>query len=79
MKRNKMLLVVFNDSNIQHGWECSDASCDSLTRARAIGYLKSEDDEQITLTMAIGDFGLIFEKLTIPRGAICSVKELRIK
>ena len=77
--RKKMLLVKFSDSNIQHGWEHPGASCDSLAYAQAIGYLKSEDDQQITLTMAISDFGLIFEKLTIPRGSIHSVRELRVK
>ena len=79
MKRNKMMLVEFADSNIGHGWEHPDSSVDGLAFASAIGYLKSENEEQLTLTMAISDFGLIFEKLTIPKGSIKSIKELRIK
>ena len=79
MQRNKILLVEFADSNIMHGWEHPESAIDNLAYAKAIGYLKSETEEQITLTMAISDFGLIFEKLTIPKGSIKSIKELRVK
>jgi len=74
-----MVLVEFADSNIQHGWEHPESDTDNLAYAKAIGYLKSETEAQITLTMAISDFGLIFEKLTIPKGAIKSIKGLRVK
>jgi len=74
-----MILVKFVDSNIQHGWEHPESTQDNLAYAQAIGWVKSEDEEQITLTMAISDFGLIFEKLTIPKGCIKSIKELRLK
>jgi len=79
MKRNKMVLVEFADSNIMHGWEHPDSTIDCLAYAHALGFLKSETEEHITLTMAISAFGLIFEKLTIPKGSIKSVKELRVK
>ena len=60
-----------------HGWE--GESKDDLALVTTIGYFKSEDDTQLTLTMAYSDFGLRFAKLSIPKGSICSIKELRIK
>ena len=74
-----MLLIRWADTNIFHGWEHPETTQDSLAFAQAIGYLKSENGEQITLTMAVSDFGLVFERLTIPKGSIKSIKELRIK
>ncbi len=74
----KRLEVEFSDSNFLHGWEGEDMQ-DDLALATAIGYFKSEDEEQLTLTMAYSNFGLRFAKLTIPKGSIKSVKELRLK
>jgi len=73
----KRLEVEFYDSNFMHGWEGDTR--DGLALAVAMGYFKSEDDNQLTLTMAYSDFGLRFAKLTIPKGSIKSVKELRLK
>uniref|UniRef100_A0A6M3JV63 Uncharacterized protein n=1 Tax=viral metagenome TaxID=1070528 RepID=A0A6M3JV63_9ZZZZ len=73
----KRLEVEFYDSNFMHGWE-SD-TIDTLAVATVIGYLKSEDEKQLTLVMAYSDFGLMFAKLSIPRGSIMSIKELRAK
>jgi len=73
----KRLEVKFYDSNFIHGWE-GDTE-DYLADATVMGYFKSEDDAQLTLTMAYSGFGLRFAKLTIPKGSIKSIKELRVK
>jgi len=73
----KRLEVEFYDSNFRHGWEGEDR--DDLAIATTIGYLKSEDDKQLTLVMAYSNFGLNFAKLTIPKAAIVSRKEARLK
>jgi len=73
----KRLEVEFYDSNFMHGWE--GESKDDLALATAVGYFKSEDDKQLTLIMAYSDFGLKFAKLSIPKGCICNIKELRVK
>ena len=73
----KRLEVKFYDSNFMHGWE--GETKDDLALATAMGYFKSEDDKQLTLTMAYSDFGLRFAKLSIPKGSIHSIKELRLK
>jgi len=73
----KRLEVRFYDSNFRQGWEGEDK--DDLAIATAIGYLKSEDEKQITLVMAYSDFGLNFAKLTIPKSAVISNKEARLK
>ncbi len=72
----KRLEVKFYDSNFRHGWEGEDK--DDLAVVTAIGYLKSEDDSQLTLVMAYSDFGLNFAKLTIPKPAIILRKEVRL-
>ena len=74
----KRLEVEFNDSNFLHGWEGDDTK-DDLALATVMGYFKSEDGEQLTLTMAYSNLGLRFAKLTIPKGCIKSVKELRVR
>ena len=79
MKRQmRRLEIKFNDSNFMHGWEDNNLK-DDLAVATVMGYFKSEDSDQITLTMAYSDFGLRFAKLTIPKGSIKSIKELRVK
>ena len=72
----KRLEVKFYDSNFRHGWEGDDI--DNLAIATAIGYLKSEDDEQLTLVMAYSNFGLNFAKLTIPKPSIVSIRKARL-
>jgi len=72
----KRIEVKFYDSNFMHGWE-GDTD-DNLAVATAIGYLKSEDEKQLTLIMAYSDFGLNFAKLTIPKGSIKSIKKVRV-
>jgi hypothetical protein len=74
----KRLEVEFYDSNFMNGWEGKEVE-DTMALATAIGYLKSEDDEQLTLVMAYSDYGLIFAKLTIPKGSIKSIKEVRTR
>jgi len=73
----KRLEVKFYDSNFTPGWEGEGK--DNLAIATSMGYYKSEDDKQLTLTMAYSDFGLRFAKLSIPKGSIKSIKELRLK
>ena len=73
----KRLEVEFYDSNFMYGWESEGE--DDLAGVTAIGYYKSEDDKQLTLTMAYSNFGLRFAKLSIPKGSIRTIRELRIK
>ena len=71
----RRLEVEFYDSNFMHGWESE--SQDDLAAITAVGYYKSEDDKQLTLTMAYSNFGLRFAKLSIPKGSIRTISELR--
>jgi len=73
----KRLEVKFYDSSFMHGWESETK--DDLALATAMGYYKSEDDTQLTLTMAYSDLGLRFAKLSIPKGSIKNIQELRLK
>ena len=73
----KRVEIDFYDSNFMHGWEAE--SEDELAKVTAIGFLKSEDDSQLTIVMAYSHFGLKFAKLTVPRSSVVSIKEVRIK
>ena len=69
--------VKFYDSNCLHGWE--GETRDFLAVASVLGYVKSENDIQLTLVMAYSDLGSKFNKLTIPKAAIISMTELRAR
>lgn len=80
MKRQKMVLIEWVDSNIMHGWRISEeANEDTVAHCKTVGFLKSQDDEKITLVMGESDFGSVIECITIPKGCIKSIKELRVK
>ena len=72
------LEVEFYDSNFLNGWDGSDVN-DDLATVTVIGYFKSEDARQLTLTMAHSNWGLRFAKLTIPKGSIVSINEVRLR
>lgn len=77
MKRVEIECV---DTNIMHGWAGEDeVATDTLPDTWLIGYLFSEDDEKITIVMGYSNFGLYIERMTIPRGCIKSIHELRVK
>ena len=78
MPDKKRLEVEFYDSNFVSGWEGEDLK-DDLALATVMGYFKSEDSEQLTLTMAYSNFGLRFATLTIPKPSIKYRKELRVR
>uniref|UniRef100_A0A6M3JQ98 Uncharacterized protein n=1 Tax=viral metagenome TaxID=1070528 RepID=A0A6M3JQ98_9ZZZZ len=71
----RIVEIEFHDSISSNGWE-SILSVDSLALAKAVGFVKSEDETQVTLVMAMGSSDLIFNRFTIPRAAIISMKEL---
>ena len=76
----KMILVEWVDSNIIHGWVVPGEGIeDKVAHCQTIGFLKSQDEEKITLAMGKGDLGAVIECITIPKGCVRSIKELRIK
>ena len=78
-KRVKLILIEWQDSNVTHGWRPFDASGDDVAHCRTVGILKGEDETKITVALGDSDCGSVFETITIPRGSITSIKELRIK
>ncbi len=76
---NKIVLIAWNDSNVIHGWMPKDCNNDNVAHCRTVGILQAEDDKKVTVALGESDCGSVFEKLTIPRGCIVSMRELRVK
>lgn len=80
MKKLKVVQVVWEDSNIAHGWASEEeVSNDGVVMCESVGYLYSEDDKRIIIVMGFSEYGLYIERKAIPRGCIKTIKELRIK
>ncbi len=74
----KRVEIEFADSNIMHGWADPEI-CEGLAYATVAGYQVFEDDDMVIVSMAMSKSGLVFEVLTIPKAAILSKRELRVK
>lgn len=79
MKRNKMVLIDWNDTGVVHGWQCHEDIEDNIAHCQTIGFCLKDDENGITLALSISDQGLVMEKITIPKGCILDIKELRVK
>lgn len=75
----RIVLVEWVDSNIIHGWAHKDEIRDYLAMCKTVGFLKAEDDKQITLVMGISECNATIESFTIPKGCVIRIKELRTK
>jgi len=77
----KIVRVTWTDSNFRHGWAARNEVDDvePLAVGEAVGFLKGENEEAITLTMSIGNNDSTLGGLTIAKSAIKSMKELRVK
>ncbi len=77
----KIVKVVWVDSNFRHGWAGKDevADVEPLAIGEAVGFLKGENEEAITLIMSRGNNNSTLGSLTIPKSAIKSMNEMRIK
>ena len=79
MRKNKMVLVEWTDSNVVHGWSPSDCLGDDMAHCQTVGILLAEDETKITLVLGKSDSHSVLERITIPKGCITTIKELRIK
>ena len=77
----KIVKVIWSDSNFRHGWAARHEVDDvePLAIAEAVGFLKGENEDAITITMSLGGNGSTLGSLTIAKSAIQSIKELRTK
>ena len=76
---SKIVLVEWEDSNVTHGWRHIDDGLDQLAHCRTVGIIQFEDDHAMTLAMGDSDCGSVLETITIPKGCVTKIKELRTK
>ena len=78
-KKPRMVLVEWLDSNVVHGWRPDDCKEDNMAHCRTVGILKAEDEMKITVVLGDSDCGSVLESITIPKGCVTQIRELRIK
>ena len=78
MTKLNMVLVYWQDSNMMHGWR-DDCSKDKLANCQTVGILKVDDEDKLVLAMSESDENSFLETITIPKGCIKSVKQLRVR
>jgi hypothetical protein len=74
----KHVEIEWVDANILHGWQASFEDCD-LAESKESGYLVHEDKEKIIIARGYSKHGLYNSPMSIPKGCIKSIKELRLK
>jgi len=79
MKKGKLVLVEWNDSNVTHGWRPDDKSLEDVAHCRVVGILKGEDETKIEVALGDSDCGSKLETITIPKTDIIRIRELRIR
>ena len=77
--RSKIVLIEWNDSNVSHGWIPKSQKDDNLAHCRTVGFVVSEDDDKLTVTLGESDSDNTMERLTIAKSSITSLRELRVK
>lgn len=75
----KMVLVLWNDSSVEHGWRVDDCANDKVAHCRTVGILKAEDETKITVALGDSDCGSVMETITIPQGCITAIIKLRVR
>lgn len=77
--KSRIVLIEWEDSNVTHGWIPKDLHNDNLARCKTTGFVVSEDDKKITVTLGESDYDTTMERLTIPKSCIISIKEMRVR
>ena len=77
----RIVKVKWIDSNFRSGWALSHEVNDvePLAMGEAVGFLKGDNGEAVTLTMSTGDNGSTLGSLTILKSSIIYMKEMRCK
>ena len=79
MIKRKLVLVNWDDSNVTHGWRLDDCSEDKVDHCRTVGILIADNEKGMTIALGDSDCGSVMETITIPKGCIIKIKELRIR
>ena len=75
----KKVIIKWEDSNVVHGWQINGETPYELALCESIGYMPVEYDDKLVLIQTISNFGAYMGVLSIPKGCIKSIKELRLK
>ena len=76
---NKLVLVEWDDSNVEAGWVHIPCADRDVAHCRTPGILLFEDDKKVVIAFGDSNCGMVHETLTIPKGCITRIRELRVK
>jgi len=75
----RVVLISWLDSNVTHGWDLKDDVVNDVAHCETAGIVYAEDEDKITVVLAESDCDSTLERLTIPKGCIKSIRELRVR
>jgi len=73
----KILKIDWNDTCSSDGWECVDCVDPKPIMCHSVGYVVKRTKQAITVSGTIGDHGANCQYITIPKGCIIKVTELK--
>jgi hypothetical protein len=81
MKRDRMVLVEWNDAASTDGWRDRDAAVRDMTPLRccSVGYVLKSTRQYIVMAASTSESGNVSQVGCIPRTCIYSIKELEAK
>lgn len=69
--------VEWVDSSVVQGWELWACAERDVAHCSSVGWLLEDNKERVTIAQSQSTTGTIMNTLTIPRGAVTSMKILR--
>ena len=79
IERFKLVRVMWDDSKVIHDWHGSGDGYDTVAHCATVGFLTQEEKTIVTLALTVSEDGTILETITIPRGCITKIDNLRVR
>ena len=75
----KMFLIEWSDSCAEHGWQSENDVSNVPATCWTVGFIVRDGLHGLTVAPTVSNQGLTLDPLTIPKGCIQSIKQLRVR